>query len=1097
MSSSHPLAIQPRQDAQHAQWNRIRSAPLSSLATLAPLAPLSAELRTEASIYVSDWLLQHSSSDLPLARLYLLLDHLYRSADSGSDTNASSSATVLQQDDVSQDTSQLPQTPHLSNTRAGTAQVRDTPRSKQTVDSFNKLLRLRCWTDLVSVHTSILQTENPLVLDLHIGTAATILYEYRDDFFKVIAELRNVLVRKESIKEQLSRLYQDLPTVPDRFNASDDRKLAYLLVHLAMTSEHVPRDVDVLDTNRVLTEQFGRTYRGDAQRRFLKFVTRLNQRDQHDVTSTNQLPPYFRGTPIVQSSGTGKSRMIIELDSATPLLYVCFRKREADLNAKAGFPFPDKGVRKYFEDAQRTHPNLCDLQVACFLSAWFQKLANHLAHHTNIQDKARALSQLNQLHADNQERRDFFQEISELAAQELCDTPLLYKPGLGSHAKASRQVPAPSDKDEVFDHCLRGPLLALNQELALISQHLYPHSHSPNAAAASLVPPALVAFDECVEINVSNTPNGNNQLSSLLRAWHFIREFENTRRTPQRLWLVLLSTSSSAAALIEHVSVQSSNRRRTSAAMPAFIGVGFDVLAEEKPSLERASDASRLQQIITYGRPLWASLEQFGPEELWASACLKLQGAEFFDPFSSAQCFSILASRLALRLVPAHWGDSPFLGEQKAFAELTVDRNMRILTHVTQHASLHVDSPSEPVLAIAASLIMVPNALVPEQKRNAADATNWYGKILENFRQRCLLSQHIPIFKGSDGELATRLVLTVAWDAVKEKALRGSPTWQHEKASMLNEPVLLWDILHGLANLESDDSKILKERINTVQELVSRRDVAANVQAWTHFTHFDALPHSFDEITPEYLWYCWKRGVALQMAHSQTGIDGIIPVFIGDLDKRFGDAITSVVGSDQDVPHGARHMTFVAWEAKNRKDAQPSVEESKQKEIHLRKLAGPLLRPPAAGRTAAAAAAAGGGGGGEHAFEPTTSLTERALFCILADLGTDTPFKSSGGRKVRVEMIKHTDCPRLCIRGINDPTTYPCLDHFAIRTIFASLVEDVGDDDDDDDSKNLNTVPHPLWNKRYMPTLPASAYEAAAVAVDGSVEGTEQRMECD
>ena len=191
--------------------------------------------------------------------------------------------------------------------------------------------------------------------------------------------------------------------------------------------------------------------------------------------------------------------------------------------------------------------------------------------------------------------------------------------------------------------------------------------------------------------------------------------------------------------------------------MPTFVGVGFDVLAEERPNLERASDASEFEQVITYGRPLWSSLKRFGEEELWASACLKLQGSDSFNPYNTAQCFSVLASRLALRLVPAHWGNSPFFGEQKAFAEQTVDRNMRILTHVTEHASMHVDSPSEPVLAIAASLIMVPGARQQVQMIGKSDASNQYGRILENFRERCLLSRHIPIFKGSDGELASRL----------------------------------------------------------------------------------------------------------------------------------------------------------------------------------------------------------------------------------------------------------------------------------------------------------------------------------------------------
>ncbi|KAJ1020212.1 hypothetical protein NDA16_004491 [Ustilago loliicola] len=858
-----------------------------------------------------------------------------------------------------------------------------------------------------------------------------------------------------------------------------------------MTSQRVSQDVDVLATNTQLLTQFGRRYRGNAQLRFLNFITKLNYDDRPDTKT--KLPPYLRGTPIVQSSGTGKSRMIIEVSNLTPLLYVCFRKREADVNAKAGYPLPDQGVRNYFEQAHQTHKNLCDLQVACFLSAWFQKLVAHLHPFRSVRAKVQALLLLNRFDMDNAKRREFFQEVSELAADLLRETPAQYhvQPSVALSNDSGAPAPAPRlvDNDRVFRYCLTEPLLALNQELAPVSKHL--HSNSPSAAA-SLVPPAVVAFDECVEINVSNSPRGNNQLNSLLRAWHFIRQLEDLRRTPQRLWLVLLSTSSSSAALIEHVSVQSSNRRRNLAAMPTFVGVGFDVLAEERLSLDRASDASQFQQIITYGRPLWSSLttpEEEEHDEFWATARLKLQGSDEFDPCDSAQCFGVLASRLALRLVPVHWGDSPFFGEQKAFSDQTVDRNMRVLTHVTEHASMHVDSPSEPVLAIAASLIMVPEAMQPSEGAGKSKASNWYGTILHNFRTRCLSSRHIPIFKGTDGELAARIVLTVAWDAAKERALQGPPKYMYEQAWTLRRPVLLWDIISGLADLDPRHLTILSKRIETVQAVVSSTDPTADVQAWTHFTHFDALPHSFNEITPEYLWFCWKRGVALQMAHSQTGIDGIIPVFIGDLNKPFGDGATPVAC---DVPYGARHMTFVAWEAKNRKEPQPSAQDSKAKELHLRNLAGPLLRRPA---SAAA-------GGDQHTAAP---LTERALLCILADFGTNTAFQGTGGQKVQVEMIKYTDCPRLCIRGVADERTYPCLDHFDIRDIFDRLLDDT-DEIQATDHDGDNKIPHPLWNDQYRPTLPAIATAPASASVsaagdtsetDNGTEGREQRMECD
>ncbi|KAJ1018467.1 hypothetical protein NDA18_006618 [Ustilago nuda] len=142
--------------------------------------------------------------------------------------------------------------------------------------------------------------------------------------------------------------------------------------------------------------------------------------------------------------------------------------------------------------------------------------------------------------------------------------------------------------------------------------------------------------------------------------------------------------------------------------------------------------------------------------------------------------------------------------------------------------------------------------------------------------------------------------------------------------------------------------------------------------AWTNFTHFDVLPKHITEISPEYLWYCWKCGVGLQMTHSQHGINGILPVFMGNLDQPFviptgtqDDAATSI------EMHATCYMTYVAWEAKNFDELQPGARLDKP-DVML-KLAGPSIIHAS------------------HALPGEEPLTERALICILLDLGTSTP----------------------------------------------------------------------------------------------------------
>ncbi|KAJ1573351.1 hypothetical protein NDA15_005533 [Ustilago hordei] len=172
---------------------------------------------------------------------------------------------------------------------------------------------------------------------------------------------------------------------------------------------------------------------------------------------------------------------------------------------------------------------------------------------------------------------------------------------------------------------------------------------------------------------------------------------------------------------------------------------------------------------------------------------------------------------------------------------------------------------------------------------------------------------------------------------------------------------------------------------------------AASTVAWTNFMHFDVLPKHITEISPKYLWYCWKCGVGLQMAHSQHGIDGILPIFMGNLNQPFvtptgtqDDAATSI------EMHAACYMTYVAWEAKNRDKLQPGAGSGKL-DVML-KLTGPSIMHAS------------------HALPGEKLLTERALLCILLDLGTSTPFASKPkGSHLRVQMINGTECPQLCI----------------------------------------------------------------------------------
>ena len=170
------------------------------------------------------------------------------------------------------------------------------------------------------------------------------------------------------------------------------------------------------------------------------------------------------------------------------------------------------------------------------------------------------------------------------------------------------------------------------------------------------------------------------------------------------------------------------------------------------------------------------------------------------------------------------------------------------------------------------------------------------------------------------------------------------------------------------------------------------------MKAWVNFTHFDTLPEGISVISPDYLWYCWKHGIALQMAHGQAGVDGIIPVFVGGLSQRFRTSTSpEQAGVDHtgmqseadqidgiDEGEAAQQMTYIAWEAKFRDKSLGSDDASK---------AG-LAGPPLLGAACNAAAQT-----------PTKALTSCSLLTILADLGCERKFKKSNSMRPFLKEI--------------------------------------------------------------------------------------------
>ncbi|KIS70899.1 uncharacterized protein UMAG_00827 [Mycosarcoma maydis] len=122
--------------------------------------------------------------------------------------------------------------------------------------------------------------------------------------------------------------------------------------------------------------------------------------------------------------------------------------------------------------------------------------------------------------------------------------------------------------------------------------------------------------------------------------------------------------------------------------------------------------------------------------------------------------------------------------------------------------------------------------------------------------------------------------------------------------------------------------------------------------------------------------------------------------------------------------HAARYMTYVAWEAKNQRDPQDTTFLASSAFA----IAGPVIKSAS------------------MAPPNEKPLTEQALLSVLLDLGTRTGFKQApDGLRPQVIPLTGQQCPRLCIRGMLDSHTYPCLDLFELRPTLVDILSSSSD----------------------------------------------------
>ncbi|KAN0060846.1 hypothetical protein ACQY0O_007507 [Thecaphora frezii] len=711
---------------------------------------------------------------------------------------------------------------------------------------------------------------------------------------------------------------------------------------------------------------------------------------------------YGRIIPIVQSSGTGKSRLVHEMRTIWPTLSVTLRTSAND--PEGGFPVQDSYAVNYFR--QRAEGDNFDLISIAFLAAWFKVATKYIPQNEPptveaIFDEDWGHSRADQEHtfAYNPDRQLMFEKVALEAARFVKE----WKPKHRAKEEVEpmvKQICDPLENLEaMFKQLLEPPLRQFAQKIGSLEA-----VKQQTKERGFKKPLVLIAFDECTLL--SEFMPGY-ELLYLRRCFHHIGTMTDL---PVSVWLLLLDTSSTISKLWPIKKVDKSLREDKLWQFSPFYDMGFDVLWQ-KARAKHPRDALKLNMLKYYGRPLWhvyndQKLIDVAYTKLGGSAAKKEPEDSEIAKLSEALAVSLLSNRICLDLLPLRSDQNGGM-----VVTTTVERHMRIIVDFDETGRIDTRALSEPMLAIASWYWLSDDLSYPRSWPN----------VIKYMRDRLLHSECLDM-KGVNGELLVRLLLILARDStVEARKVRELPWVNHAPdmpaipfqsflSALLGKSAsqLVLDTVQQLDTEAKAKDALSQEHVNKRKRTSADTDVAEEEgQCWVNFTHVTPITLPLHQIASTFLWEAWKRGIAIQCARGQARIDGILPIYRGSLDNAFNNK-----------GEAARHMTYMPWQVKNRDQGTKSTE----------CMHGPLIAHPA-------------------------KETEEPMFTLLLELGTESAFQQDAMiRKAHPKIsVSSFECTQpscrsrsklrvVRVRGCK-AKVYPCLKHWKVGKEFGEMVK--------------------------------------------------------
>lgn len=589
------------------------------------------------------------------------------------------------------------------------------------------------------------------------------------------------------------------------------------------------------DTDEILYDSFSSPYIGLAAISFYEYLKNNNIEFR-----TSSKSYYGKFCSIVQSSGTGKSRLILELRNKGVLVLYMNLRELSDI----GFPNRDPVPARILTECT-TDCTEAEYTARCyaFFTAIFQVLWWDLGSKIPALDSRDLDAAIN---AWNDEMCDMHAE-ARTKFFEMVDfqyNMVLKSPRQSSVKQAFR------DMVQAMPHIFAAREKRKRNEEERKDKYLFDE------------PKIVIAFDEAYPLNKLNSHGI--RLSRILCS--VINSYSSHDNTP--VWVVFASTTSQVADFPPPQAIQNSMRvvQSGNSSFPPYHALGWDQFATPLGDMP-ANDVAKFCHIVRFGRPLWKSLMPNG-------GVLKLAGQKLcdsiaFDSMATNQALAVLAQRFALDIRFGH-------RDTVSYIKTAVASHLRVCFSTTENG-LWSDTgyPSEPLLSCVAAILLHQS---PDNLPNALH-------VLENR----IRSGMVEIGQRGDS-LTSRLLLLLAKDlfirrnppetAIQHLLYNGS-----EHAELLDcQKVSIIGFLEYLFGTAFWSDSEAGEEAKTVFQ-----HAYINFSHWIPMEEFISPADSdFEDLASarcdpdEWTLRHWHRTSAVQCCPLQPLVDKMIPIYFDD-----------------------------------------------------------------------------------------------------------------------------------------------------------------------------------------------------------------------